>query len=135
MSENLDQFRSTVRKYKEDVIKKRKSNELWNVALSASAIVFTLLATVTGTLSEGKLLNENFQKVLAGIFGAVSVAAQAAANKFPLNERAKGYRKIEMKLHGLYLRLKVNEPKNNDDELSNLVEQYEKIIKAEEQIP
>lgn len=135
LEDDISQFKGTVKKYKEnEVIKKYNSNAIWDVGLTVSAIVFVLLATFTGTLGDTKLINENSRKLLTGTFGAISVAVQAVASRFPVKERAKGYRKIQMKLHDLVLRLEVNKPKS-DDELARLLDEYQKIIESEGDIP
>ncbi|MFN6473758.1 MAG: hypothetical protein RMY36_029370 [Nostoc sp. SerVER01] len=71
----------------------------WDLGLTVAAIVFTLLTAVTGTLEEGKLLPGNSQKILTGVFGAISVAIQSAVTKFPVQERAKAYRRLRNEIY------------------------------------
>jgi excisionase family DNA binding protein len=134
MEKNLEDFKKAVSGYKEEVIGNHESNQRWDIWLTAIAIVFTLLATVVGTLDEGTLIPGDFQKVLIGIFGAISVAAQSATTKFPVHERSKGYRKLRNQLHALALHLAVSEQESADG-LKKQLTRYEEILKAEEEIP
>jgi hypothetical protein len=76
-----------------------KLYQRWDLGLTVTAIVFTLLTAVTGTLEDGRLLPGNSQKILTGVFGAIAVAIQSAVTKFPVQERAKSYRKLRNEMY------------------------------------
>jgi len=109
-----------------------KLHQRWDLGLTVAAIVFTLLTAVTGTLEDGRLLPGNSQKILTGVFGAIAVAIQSAVTKFPVQERAKSYRKLRNEMYILQRELDVIE---TDEGLKTVRNQYAKMLRDEMEMP
>lgn len=109
-----------------------KRYQRWDLGLTVTAIVFTLLTAVTGTLEDGRLLPGNSQKILTGVFGAISIAIQSAVTKFPVQERAKSYRRLRNEMYILQRELDVVE---TDEGLKIVRCQYAKMLRDEMEMP
>lgn len=109
-----------------------KLYQRWDLGLTVAAIVFTLLTAVTGTLEDGRLLPGNSQKILTGVFGAISIAIQSAVTKFPVQERAKCYRRLRNEMYILQRELDVVE---TDEGLKTVRSQYAKMLRDEMEMP
>jgi hypothetical protein len=104
----------------------------WDLGLTVSAIVFTLLTAVTGTLEDGRLLPGNSQKILTGIFGAISIAIQSAVTKFPVQERAKSYRRLRNEMYILQQEL---DSVQDSEEIKTIRGHYAKMLRDEMEMP
>lgn len=104
----------------------------WDLGLTVAAIVFTLLTAVTGTLEDGRLLPGNSQKILTGVFGAISVAIQSAVTKFPVQTRAKSYRCLRNEMYILQREL---DSIGADEDLKAIRSQYAKMLRDEMEMP
>ena len=109
-----------------------KLNQRWDLGLTVAAIVFTLLTAVTGTLENDRLLPGNSQKILTGVFGAIAVAIQSAVTKFPVQERAKSYRRLRNEMYILKRELDIVE---TDEGLKTVRSQYAKMLRDEMEMP
>jgi hypothetical protein len=104
----------------------------WDLGLTVSAIVFTLLTAVTGTLEDGRLLPGNSQRILTGIFGAISIAIQSAVTKFPVQERAKSYRRLRNEMYILQQEL---DSVQVGEEIKAIRGHYTKMLRDEMEMP
>lgn len=109
-----------------------KLYQRWDLVLTVAAISFTLLTAITGTLEDGRLLPGNSQKILTGFFGAIAVAIQSAVTKFPVQERAKSYRRLRNEMYILQRELDVIE---TPEGLKTLRSQYAKMLRDEMEMP
>jgi hypothetical protein len=75
--------------------KLRRLNQGFDVGLTLSTILLTLIVTILGT--EGIKLDDNFRKGSIGILGGVIITTQSIATKFGIRKKAEGYRNIEAK--------------------------------------
>lgn len=132
LTEDLKVFRSELQKCESRFDKLLRVNQRWDIGLTVSGIVFTLLTAVTGTLQDEQLLSGNSQKLLTGIFGAISVAVQSAATKFPVQERAKAYRRFRNDMYNLQMELLHVETR---EDLKPLQVHYKEALKAEGELP
>jgi len=117
---------SGVETHIEKFTKSYKINRNWDICLSVSAIVFTLLATITGTGSNSTGLSESNQKTLTGIFGAIAIAIQSASSRFPVQASAKSYKKLKNEMHLLQLFIIHNPDKEDEAQ-----KRYEEILRRE----
>ncbi|AFZ11986.1 hypothetical protein Cri9333_1073 [Crinalium epipsammum PCC 9333] len=112
-----------------------KLNQRWDLGLTAAAIVFTLLTAVTGTLEDGSLLPGKYQKILTGVFGAISVAIQSAVTKFPVQERARSYRRLRNEMYILQQDLQGLDEAKAGEDLKTIRSQYTKMLRDEVEMP
>jgi hypothetical protein len=75
--------------------KLRRLNQGFDVGLTLSTILLTLIVTILGT--EGIKLDDNFRKGSIGIIGGFIITTQSIATKFGIRKKAEGYRNIEAK--------------------------------------
>jgi hypothetical protein len=75
--------------------KLRRLNQGFDVGLTLSTILLTLIVTILGT--EGIKLDDNFRKGSIGILGGVIITTQSIATKFGIRKKAEGYRTLKQK--------------------------------------